>query len=325
MKLSDLGADVAFVINLPHHTGRKKEFERHFNNFLTEKNLFTGENPKIRFVDGILGSDLPDIMEMVKSGTLNQYFWDPGGLITRNIIGCSLAHKKALESFLKTDHETALIFEDDVRFTRSFFECYTNGVFQRFVKESQEVEGWEVIYYSKQWEWIPTSESYSEFAMKPIKYLPCYANAAYLVNRESAKKLVKNWLPIKFPADIYVEANNEVTVSYQCSWFEQYRGVLSDSIRQPLHNAIETIVPAGSIINSVDPSEFMTQTAEHIAHQKNNEADNHERAVSGEEVYHKKTRHANIPETVPVRKVTFGDIKMPDGTIIKNWSTVWFG
>jgi GR25 family glycosyltransferase involved in LPS biosynthesis len=325
MKLSDLGADVAFVINLPHHTGRKKELERHFKSVLTDKDLFTGSNPQIRFVEGVLGSDLPDIPELVKSGTLNQYFMDPGGLFTRNIVGCSLAHKKALEAFLKTDSKTALILEDDVRFTRSFFEYYTTGVFQRFVKESQEVKGWEVIYYSKQWEWIPPSEPYSEFAMKPIKYLPCYANSAYLVNRESAEKLLKKWLPIKFPADIYVEVNNDVTVSYHCSWFEQFRGTLSPSIKQPIHDAINAIVPVGSILGGADPIEFMTETAGLLSSQKPDQVDNYEKAISGKELYCKKQRHANLPEDIPVRKITFGDIQLPDKTIVKNWATIWFG
>ena len=53
---------------------------------------------------------------------LNQHFYDPGGIITRGVLGCALSHHKAWKKFMDDGLETALIFEDDVRATDEFFE-----------------------------------------------------------------------------------------------------------------------------------------------------------------------------------------------------------
>lgn len=326
INFNELGADMTYVINLKSATIRRRELKTHLNsNF---KNIhYTGKNKNIQFIEAIDGSKMkPDTecRQMIKDRILSNSFVDMGGLLTCNIIACSLSHKKALETFLESDNETALILEDDVRLSADFYREYTKGVFTKFVKEAFEVPNWEVIYYSKQWDWIPPKRQYSDHAYEPKKHLPNYANAAYVVNRKSAQKLLRKWLPIGMAADTYVESHHDVGVAHIHSWFNQYRGGLPPSISSAVHLAIMDIRMPGAPESIKESEEFVTSTGKAVHNDNSNKSfDNVHEASHGEEDYRKTVRHITIPESIPVQKVTFEDVKFPDGHIGYNWSRIW--
>ena len=217
-----------------------------------------------------------------------------------------------------------MILEDDVRLSADFYREYTKGVFTKFVKEAFEVPNWEVIYYSKQWDWIPPKRQYSDHAYEPKKHLPCYANAAYVVNRKSAQKLLRKWLPIGMAADTYVESHHDVGVAFIHSWFNQYRGRIPDSISSAMHSAIQDLRLPGASESFEESNEFITSTAKAVhGRQENKSYDNIHEATHGEEAYCKSIRQVSISEDIPLQKVTFEDVKFPDGHIGYNWARIW--
>lgn len=324
----ELGADAAYIVNLKSARVRRRDIKNHLDsNF---KNIhYTGSHTNVHFIEAIEGSNIKTdkihFNNMIREGIIKNSFVDLGGLFTANILACSLSHKKALETFLKSDNETALILEDDVRLSEQFYKEYAKGNFRKFVKEAFKVPDWEVIYYSKQWDWIPTKEKYSEYAYNPIKHLPCYANAAYVVNRKSAAKLLKTWLPIYMAADTYVESHHDVGVSYTHSWFNQYRAEIEQGLKHQIHSAINNIVPGASQPTD-EASHYSRMTSSEVINNDKNEGkyDNTQAAVRGEEPFHKYVKNTNIPGNIPVHKVTWEDVKFPDGYYGLNWTRIWF-
>jgi len=77
--------DCVYYINLDHRSDRKEQFE--------------AEMRKL---------EVPDSKLVRISGVYNKEF---------GILGCGLSHKKALEAFVQSPHQTCLIFEDDFQFT----------------------------------------------------------------------------------------------------------------------------------------------------------------------------------------------------------------
>ena len=77
--------DCVYYINLDHRTDRKAQIESELDK------LGVPESKRLRI-----------------SGIYNKAF---------GILGCGLSHKKALETFVASDHQTCLIFEDDFQFT----------------------------------------------------------------------------------------------------------------------------------------------------------------------------------------------------------------
>ena len=77
--------DCVYYINLDHRTERKEQFENEM------KKLGVPHEKLVRI-----------------SGIYNKDF---------GILGCGLSHKKALETFVASQHTNCLIFEDDFQFT----------------------------------------------------------------------------------------------------------------------------------------------------------------------------------------------------------------
>ena len=124
-----------------------------------------------------------------------QYFLLRGRPVIPQIIGCSLSHIKALETFLDTDDEFALICEDDVT---------------PMPGTSEIIE--EAMAYSDQWDLLrlngikPTRGI--DFASLSGGYHLCCdlktasGNGAKIVNRHAARRIIEKTLPIRFPHDV---------------------------------------------------------------------------------------------------------------------------
>lgn len=82
--------DHIYYINLDHRTDRKEQF-------LNEMKAWGFPESKITRIPGIYHKDL-------------------------GILGCGLSHKKTMEEFLASPHETCIVFEDDFTFTLDFEE-----------------------------------------------------------------------------------------------------------------------------------------------------------------------------------------------------------
>lgn len=139
------------------------------------------------------------INEIVDEVSYTKFFRMPPEIGT---IGCSLSHEKVWKKFLESGNEFALIFEDDVKFDPIKL--------RETVKFSVENSGlWDILSFESNHHGYPqkiakfTSEKFDDteylvFYMTNVKHA-----GAYLVGRQTVKKLLEKFYPIKMPLDHY--------------------------------------------------------------------------------------------------------------------------
>jgi glycosyl transferase family 25 len=176
---------VSYIINLD---GSKKRY-----------NYVKNEVDKIGFaahrISAINGRTMSDkeIDELVDLNHFKMQYRP----IYKGVIGCSLSHIKAWKTFLASDYELALIFEDDVSFN------------PRYLRQIID----ELLKYRTAWDFV-NFETY--FHGNPIKVkelkngqnLSVFLSNAtdsgtYLLNRKAARELLAKALPLKMPIDNY--------------------------------------------------------------------------------------------------------------------------
>lgn len=74
------------------------------------------------FINAVTGDELEDTDKLVERTILSETFIDPNGILTKNIIACSLSHKKAYSKFLEDGYDSCLILEDDIRIGKDFLD-----------------------------------------------------------------------------------------------------------------------------------------------------------------------------------------------------------
>ena len=159
------------------------------------------------FVDAVWGTDLPnDLTQLVKSGDLNDVMYDPNGIMTRNIIACSMSHRRAQQKMIDDGVECALIIEDDIKFTEVGLKIMFNGELDIIQQELFKLD-WDLFY----WGGVTETVNGFDIGKGPLieykRYLPEWAAHAYQITRSGAEKLVKNNTPIKYAADVNLECS----------------------------------------------------------------------------------------------------------------------
>ena len=79
-----------YIINLAHHKERREAVAAE----LESVGWWNYE-----FIDAVSGADLPSTTELVRSGQVSNVFRDANGILTKNILACSMSHKKAYNKF----------------------------------------------------------------------------------------------------------------------------------------------------------------------------------------------------------------------------------
>ena len=140
---TNIGFDKTYVINLKSRQKRRDEMEK------------TLRGLDYEVVDAIDGQKLK-VRKLIKDGLLNTEYYDPNGVLTRNIIGCSLSHIKAWKKFLKSGLDTCLILEDDIFLTREIVRNQMDPEFgkpriefQTLLDEINSLDEWDVIFLGK--------------------------------------------------------------------------------------------------------------------------------------------------------------------------------
>lgn len=141
--------DCVYYINLDHRTDRKEQCE--------------GEMNKL----GVPPSKLVRI-----PGIYNKEF---------GILGCGLSHKKALETFMASEHKNCLIFEDDFLFTldMNYVRYLLKSIFERNISYDLVMLAGN-LYKTEKTEW-------------PFlrKVLDGQTASGFLITREFAPKLLQ--------------------------------------------------------------------------------------------------------------------------------------
>jgi len=196
-----LGIDKILTINLPKRKDRRKSFNDKF------------QTMEFDFVDAVDGSKL-DTKKLIKSGKISETHFDPQGSTSKYVIGCSLSHLLAWETFNKSKDETCLIFEDDVYNTKKLVQVTTdldtNGIvvnpsqlWNDIWSEIQELE-WDVIYLGKKQQYVNGEDVTNHFC-KPFWGAGMFGAHSYLINKKSVKKLIKRYKPIQYAVDVFLD------------------------------------------------------------------------------------------------------------------------
>lgn len=111
-------------------------------------------------------------------------------------IGCSLSHFKTWEAFLKSSHEYAIIFEDDVTFNSEHLKTVIDAVIR--------YKSWDICSLDIHHRGLPLSVADLPMGHKLAIYLiEVTHTGCYIINRKGAEALLKNAFPIRLPIDHY--------------------------------------------------------------------------------------------------------------------------
>ncbi len=148
---------------------------------------------RIPAIDGntLNGKELANIADIESYKNYFKMFPEPG------TIGCTLSHEKALKSFLSSDNEFAVIFEDDVQFDPKELSEIITSVIEK--KHLWDIVGFELNHNGNPLKIANISQKkYLALYMTNVKHA-----GAYIINRVAAHKLLKKIYPIKMPFDHY--------------------------------------------------------------------------------------------------------------------------
>lgn len=242
----DLGVDKIYVINLERHIERKQKIISQFKKLGIQN---------YEFIKAIDGKEIDSIPKLIKDGVVNNYFIDPVGVFTYNIIACALSHRKAIDTFLKSPFKNCLILEDDAVFDPYFFEYNLNGGFDLFKQQIIDSKA-DIVLWGKQKTFQINGEKteYSELLSKA--YNNAFSAHAYQINRDSASKMFKNYLPLKYAADTYLDFGDFNTLSSKFSIIQQSQGKYDQTIIEGLVESVYNMNTQKGFDSATQPDRF---------------------------------------------------------------------
>lgn len=186
-----------FLINLDRATERLEFVKPNINQLgLPVK--------RISAIDGKLLSE-EEIQKVCDQEKFKKYF---KMLPEKGTIGCSLSHEKALRTFLESEYEFALIFEDDVEFD----PCELKDCVEKAIEKKDlfDILSFEVTHNRFPLKISDLCEDkYMALYITAVKHAGCY-----LINRNAAKKLLGKFFPIIMPFDHYFTAYWEFDIKF---------------------------------------------------------------------------------------------------------------
>lgn len=144
---------------------------------------------------------------------VNKYFKKNNKLITPSEVGCTLSHIEAYRKFLKTDEEYCLILEDDVIGN-------DNNIMQiENIIQSEKPNG--LVLFGGQeglpndyWKYILAKKTNSLYLISAFSKQFLIRAHCYLINRDTAKKLIESHMQEFHVADHWGELLKEINMYY---------------------------------------------------------------------------------------------------------------
>jgi glycosyl transferase family 25 len=149
-------------------------------------------------ISAVDGAKLPE-EELHAKTDFNTYRIFLGHYPKRGTIGCSLSHFNAWKTFLDSDNEFAIIFEDDVDFDPQ--------TLRNIVEKLQNNTAlWDVVTFEISHRGTPLTLKHLDGTQNNLSvYLTETSHTgAYILNRKAAEKLMQKFFPIKMPVDHYM-------------------------------------------------------------------------------------------------------------------------
>jgi glycosyl transferase family 25 len=139
----------------------------------------------------VMGKDVPDWEKLVD---LSAYAWRNRLDMPRvGEVGCMLSHRKAMETFLKTDAPRCVILEDDVEVLPACADV---------LRSLAEKDDWDLVKLYKNHSGMPVKKRELAGGHDLVAHLTrTTCSAAYVINRRAAETLLKSMLPITEQVD----------------------------------------------------------------------------------------------------------------------------
>lgn len=131
-----------------------------------------------------------------------------GDLPNKGTIGCYLSHLKAWKTFLKSNYQFALIFEDDVAFNPATLK----SVLRQLRNHSEQ---WDIVGFNLSHSFPALNLFRVDDRHHVVIYLTHIVNAgAYLINKKAAQHLIRLALLMKQPVDEYFTRGWELDLKF---------------------------------------------------------------------------------------------------------------
>ena len=130
------------------------------------------------------------------------------------ILGCGLAHKKTIETFLASPHNTCLILEDDFEFTldMDYVHYILNAIFEEKIEFDCIMLAGCILRVE------PTAYPFLQ------KVLDAHTASAYLITKEFAPVLLESYTEsTKLLEDTYIETGTKVISYHNDIWWKRYQ------------------------------------------------------------------------------------------------------
>ena len=130
------------------------------------------------------------------------------------ILGCGLAHKKTIETFLASPHKTCLILEDDFEFTldMDYVHYILNAIFEEKIEFDCIMLAGCILRVE------PTAYPFLQ------KVLDAHTASAYLITKEFAPVLLESYTEsTKLLEDTYHETGEKAISYHNDIWWKRYQ------------------------------------------------------------------------------------------------------
>jgi GR25 family glycosyltransferase involved in LPS biosynthesis len=293
--------DKIYIISLNRHQNRKRYI-------FADLDSAGFDTSKIEWIHAVDGSTL-DVEQSIKDGKISDTFIDPQGVLTKSVYGCALSHQKAYETFLKTSDnvQTALILEDDASITHTLLRAnLPNSFSYKKLIEEKDTFDWGVIVMGGQYKYIEHMESNS-FVLKNMERYPLnYAAHSYVINKNSANKLIESNKSIQFAADVNLHCSDVNLYCTPVSYFTQKIGGMDKWMLLELQSKFKKEVLYKQ--DNWDTKEIISSTAY---------GDYELDTADGTEFF-----SVGVSKKLKVESVNWDSFTAPNGDVIENWTNI---
>ena len=297
--------DKIYIINLEKHKERKER---------VSAELESVGWTNYEFIEAISGADLPSTTELVNTGQISHQIIDANGILTKNIIACSMSHKKAYKKFLDDGLTTCLILEDDIKFLPVGLKMLLAGGMDRLQNELRS-RAWDVFVWGTahtyQPSWGPVQGCLLLHEYK--RYAPEWAAHAYQITRNGAQNLLNSNTPIKYAADVNMESAKNIVYGCEFSLISQTVGEFNKNIANELHANFGDMLYG--MIDEYMPSTLETEHVQKNTFQYYQTADKSIKFLN-------QIRSIQIAGDVDIEKVEWKDHTTPNGDKVLNWAHI---
>jgi GR25 family glycosyltransferase involved in LPS biosynthesis len=190
--------DKIFIINLPKRIERLEKIKDLL------KNLELIDNYEIyKAVDGkeLSETEINKLLSITSLHSLNVEANNHKNIRTKGAIGCYLSHYNLWNEMIKRNYDNILIIEDDVEAEYNYDEIIT---FINSIPSNYNIAllSWFTLWFDKL-ENKKNKKVINEY-WDQYKSINMFGTAVYMLNKEGAKKLIKNALPINYQVDAYI-------------------------------------------------------------------------------------------------------------------------